>query len=290
VLTVEESRSEDLDRARTTSVIRTHRKTIATREASQSSRTTSAHARVCRVVSRGPDLGLFVVMPTTTPTRVIAYCRVSTDEQSSSGVSLGAQESKLRAYCEALDLVLVAVEVDAGASAKSLTRPALQRALSSLRRGEADALLVTKLDRLTRSVRDLATLLEDHFAVGRSGLISIGESVDTRSAAGRLVLNVMTSVAQWEREAIGERTSTALQHMRSQGRRVGSIPFGYALAADGETLEPVEAEQAIIAEARALRAAGLALRAVAGTLAERGIVSRNGRPFAPEQVSRMLAA
>ena len=186
--------------------------------------------------------------------------------------------------------MLVTVEVDAGASAKSLNRPALQRALASLKRGDADALLVTKLDRLTRSVRDLATLLEDYFAVGQSGLISIGESVDTRSAAGRLVLNVMTSVAQWEREAIGERTSTALQHMRSQGRRVGAIPFGFALAPDGETLMPVEDEQSIIVEARAQRAAGLALRAVASTLAERGLLSRTGRPFAPEQVSRMLAA
>lgn len=221
-------------------------------------------------------------------TRVIAYCRVSTDEQSSSGVSLAAQESKLRAYCEALDLVLVRVEVDPGASAKTLNRPALQRALASLRRGEADAILVTKLDRLTRSVRDLATLLEDYFAVGRAGLISIGESVDTRSAAGRLVLNVMTSVAQWEREAIGERTSTALQHLKAQGRRVGSVAYGYALADDGASLVREEREQAVIERARNLRAAGLSLRAVAETLAYEGHVARTGKPFLAAQVARML--
>ncbi len=133
------------------------------------------------------------------PTRVIAYVRVSTDEQASGGHSIGAQKSKLRAYCEALDLVLVRVEIDAGASAKNLDRPALQRALSSLTKREADALLVVKLDRLTRSVRDLGTLIERYFAEGKSGLISVGESVDTRSAAGRLVLRLLTSVAEGER-------------------------------------------------------------------------------------------
>jgi len=131
---------------------------------------------------------------------------------------------------------------------------------------------VTKLDRLTRSVRDLATLLETYFASGRHGLISVGESVDTRSAAGRLVLNVMTSVAQWEREAIGERTSSALQHMRSEGRRVGAIPFGSALAEDGETLIPVADEQTVIATVRELRSAGLSYRAIAATLDERARV------------------
>jgi len=223
-------------------------------------------------------------------TRVIAYIRVSTDEQATSGVSLAAQEAKLRAYCTALDLVLVAVETDAGASAKTLARPALARALHALRRGDADALLVAKLDRLTRSVRDLGTLLEDHFAVGRAGLIVVGESVDTRTASGRLLLNLLVSVSQWEREAIGERTSTALQHLKSQGRRVGAIPFGSALAEDGETLIPVDSEQTVIARATALRSAGLALRAIGETLAHEGHRSRTGKPFLASQIQRMIAA
>lgn len=227
---------------------------------------------------------------TPTTNRVIAYCRVSTDEQSTSGVSLAAQEAKLRSYCDALDLVLVRVEVDAGVSAKSLARPALQRALSSLRNGEADALLVAKLDRLTRSVRDLGTLLEDHFGERGAGLISLGESVDTRTAAGKLVLRLLVSVSEWEREAIGERTSTALQHLKSQGRRVGSVPFGYQLAEDGKTLAAVESEQATIARARELRASGLALAAVGETLATEGRVARNGRVLGAEQVKRMLSS
>lgn len=218
--------------------------------------------------------------------RVIAYCRVSTDEQASSGVSLAAQEAKLRAYALAMDLELVRVESDAGVSAKTLDRPALQRALASLSADEADALVVVKLDRLTRSVRDLADLLEQYFSANH-GLISLGESVDTRTAAGRLVLNVMTSVAQWEREAIGERTSNALQHMKSQGKRVGAVPYGWTLAADAKSLTKDEFEQTVIARARELRATGASLRAIASILASQGMKTRNGRTFDPQQIARI---
>ena len=223
-------------------------------------------------------------------TRVVAYCRVSTEEQASSGVSLAAQENKLRAYCLAMDLELVAVESDAGVSAKTLDRPALARTLAALDSGAADALVVVKLDRLTRSVRDLADLLEQYFSADH-GLISLGESVDTRTAAGRLVLNVMTSVAQWEREAIGERTSSALQHMKAQGKRVGAVPYGYELAEDGETLVPNETEQAVIARARELRDGEFrSLRMVSALLANEGVFSRKGTRFDPQQIARMISA
>ncbi len=222
-------------------------------------------------------------------TRVVAYCRVSTEEQASSGVSLAAQEAKLRAYCLAMDLELVCVESDAGVSAKTLDRPALARALAALDSGAADALVVVKLDRLTRSVRDLADLLEQYFSADH-GLISLGESVDTRTAAGRLVLNVMTSVAQWEREAIGERTSSALQHMKAQGKRVGAVPYGYALAEDGVSLIPNTYELAIIASVKSLRTNGSSMRAISATLALHGYKSRNGKRFDPQQIARMISA
>jgi site-specific DNA recombinase len=151
----------------------------------------------------------------TIKTRVVAYLRVSTDKQADHGISLDAQRAKLTAYAELYDLDLVTVEVDAGASAKTLDRPALQRALTTLKAGRADALLVVKLDRLTRSVRDLADLVDDYFRDGKYALLSVSEQVDTRSAAGRMVLNILTAIGEWEREAIGERTSAAMQHLRT---------------------------------------------------------------------------
>ncbi len=137
------------------------------------------------------------------PTRTIAYLRVSSDKQADRGVSLDAQRAKLKAYAELYELDLVDVVVDAGLSAKSLDRPGLQRALGMLKAGDAEALLVVRLDRLTRSVVDLGTLVERYIAPGKAALLSVGEQIDTRSAAGRLVLNVLASVSQWEREAIG---------------------------------------------------------------------------------------
>ena len=91
----------------------------------------------------------------TTTTKAIGYIRVSTDRQADHGVSLEAQKAKLTAYAALYDLELVEVIVDPGASAKTLKRPGLQRALQLLRQGQATALLVAKLDRLTRSVKDL---------------------------------------------------------------------------------------------------------------------------------------
>ncbi|HEY5312706.1 MAG TPA: recombinase family protein, partial [Pirellulales bacterium] len=166
--------------------------------------------------------------------KVVAYVRVSTEEQATSGVSLDAQRAKLQAYAALYDLDLVEVIADEGVSAKSLNRPGLQRALAMLTKGKVAGLLVAKLDRLSRSVADWNILIDQHFGekAGRQ-LFSVGDSIDTRTAAGRLVLNVLMSVAQWEREAIGERTRDALGHKRSKGERVGQVPFGKRLAADG---------------------------------------------------------
>ncbi|WP_437786905.1 recombinase family protein [Sorangium sp. So ce1097] len=95
-----------------------------------------------------------------------------------------------------MDLDLVDIIEDPGVSAKTLDRPGLQRALGMLDAGQAYALLVVKLDRLTRSVRDFDTSIARYFA-DRFSLLSVADSIDTRSAAGRLVLNVLASVSQW---------------------------------------------------------------------------------------------
>lgn len=222
-------------------------------------------------------------------TRAVAYLRVSTEKQADKGVSLEAQRAKVEAYAALYDVTLVSIIVDAGVSAKTLDRPGLSQALAMIRTGKADALLVVKLDRLTRSVRDLGDLVTDYFACGRAALLSVGEQIDTRSAAGRLVLNVLASVSQWEREAIGERTSAALQHMASQGEFTGGEPrFGFQATDEGK-LTPVAAEQAAITEAKRFREQGLSLRAVCRELHDRGFRSRAGRPFAPMQVARMVA-
>jgi DNA invertase Pin-like site-specific DNA recombinase len=204
--------------------------------------------------------------------KVVAYVRVSTEEQASHGVSLAAQEAKLRSYCDLYDHELTEVIVDAGQSAKTMNRPGLQQALAALKSGAAQGLLVLKLDRLTRSVRDLGELLETYFQ--KSALISIQEQCDTSSAAGRLVLNVMTSVAQWERETTSERTSAALQYKKTQGVVLGA---------------PALKDEATIARAVALKAEGLTLRQVAESLTSEGFATLKGGRWEAMTVKRLLA-
>ena len=219
--------------------------------------------------------------------RLIGYTRVSTGEQATSGLGLDAQRERIAAYAALYGHEIVEWCVDAGASAKTLDRPALASALAALDGGQADGVCVAKLDRLTRSVRDLGDLLEG--PLRRSALVSVGEQIDTSTAAGRMVLNILASVAQWEREAIGERTSAALQAKRSRGERVGAVRYGFELAEDGRTEVPCASEQETIERARRLRAAGLSLREVARELAETGRVGRTGQVFGPSQVARMVA-
>ena len=224
-----------------------------------------------------------------TKTRAVAYLRVSTEKQADKGVSLDAQRAKVEAYAQLYELELVEVVVDAGVSAKTLDRPGLRRVLEMLKARQAEALLVVKLDRLTRSVVHLGQLVEDYFADGKWALLSVGEQIDTRSAAGRLVLNVLASVSQWEREAIGERTAAAIQHKASVGEYTGGdVPYGYDLALDGEHLMDNLQEQKVLTVARTLRNGGLSLRSVARELNAQGFRSRTGRQFAHVQIARML--
>jgi len=208
---------------------------------------------------------------------VIGYARVSTDEQARGGVSLDAQVAKIKAYCDLYGLTIVEMIVDAGESAKTLKRPGLQRGLMMLRKKQAEGLVCCKLDRLSRSVKDWNTLIDGYFGekAGRQ-LFSVADSIDTRTAAGRLVLNVLMSVAQWEREAIGERTKDALAHKQRNGERVGKVRYGYSVAEDGKTLISILAEQENIGLIRALRGQGRTLRQIAEELTARGIPTKEG--------------
>ena len=110
-----------------------------------------------------------------------------------------------------------------------------------LRKGDVEAVVVAKLDRLTRSVRDLGQLLDEHFGPkGGAALLSVSEQIDGRSAGGRMVLNLLATVSQWEREVIGERTKVALAHLKRQGRRTGSSPTaGGWSAASASSSSPI---------------------------------------------------
>ena len=208
---------------------------------------------------------------------VVGYVRVSTDEQATDGVSIEMQSNKLKLYCELHGLELVDIFIDAGISAKTLKRPGLKSALDRLKSGAAEGLVVFKLDRLSRSVKDWNQLIDSYFGEKTGNqLLSVSDSIDTRTAAGRLVLNVLMSVAQWEREATGERTKDALRHKIAKGERVGKIRYGYDLADDGVSLVPNRAEQKSIRLICKLRRSGLSLQKIADELNKRQIPTKQG--------------
>jgi len=219
--------------------------------------------------------------------KAVGYVRVSTDKQTDRGVSLDVQAEKIRAMAVVHNAELVEIVVDGGESAKSLQRPGMEQLLALVDGKTVQAVIVAKLDRLTRSVKDLCELL-GRFERRGVALISVAESLDTSSAAGRLVLNIMTAVSQWEREAIGERTRDAMNHKRTNGERVGNIRFGYRLGADGKHLEPDPAEQAVLNEIRHLRQGGHTLRGIAAALNHRTFRTRRGSAWRLESVARIV--
>jgi site-specific DNA recombinase len=162
--------------------------------------------------------------------------------------------------------------------------------LESLRNGEAQGLVVVKLDRLTRRLRDLLALVDDYFDLDRGGghLISLGESFDTRSPAGRAMLQLVGVFSEWERAMARTRTMEVMEGKRERGEHLGGEPpYGYRVE-DGK-LVPDETERQAMNGARQLRARlGSSLQAIADALNEDGTPRRNGRPWTRQAISRLL--
>jgi DNA invertase Pin-like site-specific DNA recombinase len=222
----------------------------------------------------------------TTPNRrSIACVRVSTEDQARDGVSLVAQEARIAAYARAMEFDLSEVIGDAGESAKSLQRPGIGNLLEQVRVNRVARIVVAKLDRLTRNVRDLSDLIELCAKHGVA-LVSVGETLDTSTAAGRMVVNMLGVVAQWEREAIGERTATSLAHKRRQRTAYSPTPFGYVRR--GDALMPSASEQEALHEALRMDSAGASFREIATMLTARGAHPKRAKAWHGSSVRAML--
>jgi DNA invertase Pin-like site-specific DNA recombinase len=151
---------------------------------------------------------------------VVGYTRVSTDEQSRNGTSLEGQREAIAAECRRRGWKLVEVREDAGFSGKSLRRPGIRAALAAVESGRGDALVVSKLDRLTRSLRDFTQLLERARREGWA-LTVLDADVDTSSAAGEAMASVIATFARFESRRIGERTAEGIAKRRAAGQRWG---------------------------------------------------------------------
>lgn len=162
--------------------------------------------------------------------RTVGCARVSTPGQVEEGYSLEAQRKKIMAYCELHDMRLIEIIEDAGFSGKSIAgRPGIQRVLALVKPGKVDNVVILKLDRLARNVKE-AVEIADLLQKKGVALHSITERLDTGSSSGRLFYNILSAMSQWEREVIAERTRSALAVKRDKGERMSRhVPYGYAV-------------------------------------------------------------
>lgn len=216
--------------------------------------------------------------------QVVGYVRVSTDEQS---LSVDAQQQALERWCQAHQSQLMAVYTDVGVSGGTPLekRPGLLSALNALTRGRV--LLVVRRDRLARDTLTAAMCEKIAQKVGASIMTVSGEG-NGEGPEAQLMRTILDAFAQYEKALIALRTKAGMARKREKGERLGMVPYGWQLDADGVHLIDHAPEQAVIATVRVLRASGLSYRAIADELNRRGLVNRAGGRFNHTQVVRML--
>lgn len=194
-------------------------------------------------------------------TRVVGYVRVSTAEQADSGAGLAAQRAAIEDAVKRRGWVLVAILEDAGVSAKSTKgRTSLAAAIALIEAGGADALVVAKLDRLSRSVIDFATLMERARAAGWA-IVVLDMDFDMTTPTGEAMANMLATFAQFERRVIGQRTKDGLAQKRAQGVQLG---------------RPRSTPDVVVARVTRERAAGASFGAIARGLNDDAIPTAQG--------------
>ena len=202
-----------------------------------------------------------------TSSDAVLYLRVSTQEQAQTGISLPTRKPNSGPTASCVGLRWLEVVVDAGVSGgKPMhTRAGGQRILDLVKRGAVGHVITYKLDRLFRDCADCLTVTAawDKKAIALHLVDLGGQTLDTSSAMGRFFLTVMAGAAELERNLIRERTTEAMSYVRSQGHKTGGdVPYGYAVADDGQTLVAREQEQAMLEAIRSARQRGFSQRQV----------------------------
>ena len=206
--------------------------------------------------------------------KAVGYIRASTEDQAREGVSLDNQRERIRNFCSAKEWTLDKIISDAGYSAKDLNRPGIQDVIKLARKKAFDVLVICKLDRMTRNIRDLGYLTQDVFEAQEVAFSSIADNFDTTTANGKLVLNILGSVAQWERDIIAERTKEVLAHKKNKGEWTGRIPYGFLIGDNGVLKENPD-EIKSIQKAKRMKKQGATIRTIADRLGlSRSVVHR----------------
>ena len=217
--------------------------------------------------------------------RVAVYTRVSTEDQAKEGFSLGAQKERLEAYCLARDWTVAARYVDDGHSGRNIRRPAYQKMMAE--REQWDAILVIKMDRIHRNARNFMDMM-DNLRAWEKDFVSATESLDTSTAMGRFVMDIIQRIAQLESEQIGERVYMGMSQKARTGPGILGFhpPLGYDFS-EGR-LVPNEAEAEVVREIFERCGDGRTLEEIAANLNEEGHRTKRKTAWTPIKVYHIL--
>ncbi|HER2161063.1 TPA: recombinase family protein [Streptococcus pyogenes] len=178
--------------------------------------------------------------------KVAIYSRVSTINQAEEGYSIQGQIEALTKYCEAMEWKIYKNYSDAGFSGGKLERPAITELIEDGKNNKFDTILVYKLDRLSRNVKDTLYLVKDVFTANNIHFVSLKENIDTSSAMGNLFLTLLSAIAEFEREQIKERMQFGVMNRAKSGKTTAwkTPPYGYRYNKDEKTLSVNELEAA----------------------------------------------
>ncbi len=218
--------------------------------------------------------------------RVAVYTRVSTEDQAKEGFSLASQLGRLRAYAEARGWTIAKKYVDDGHSGRSTKRPAYTRMMEQ--HDEWDVLLVLKMDRIHRNSKNFMAMMEDLNRWGKE-FASMSESLDTSTAMGRFVMDIIQRIAQLESEQIGERVYWGMSQKAQDGAgRLGfQAPYGYRF--QGEQLVPVPEEVEVVQRIFEQYQNGTSMNAIAEGLQADEVPTKHGGKWARQTVAKILA-
>ncbi len=223
----------------------------------------------------------------TPPKRIAFYTRVSTEDQAREGFSLAAQLKRLRAYCDAQGWLCADVYVDDGVSGRDARRPAYQRMMDE--RDRWDAILVLKMDRIHRNSRNFMAMMDSLRSWGKD-FVSATESLDTATATGRFVADMLQRIAQLESEQTGERVHMGMLQAAEEGRFLGmSDPYGFRYDSTSRNLVVVPDEADVVREIYCLYWKDRqSMRAITDALNARGVATKRGGRWSKRQIHRVL--
>lgn len=220
--------------------------------------------------------------------KVYVYLRVSTDQQVESGAGLSAQEDACRQWAQRKGIGIERIFIeDALCGAIAIEkRPVLKEAVSHI--GKGDILLVFKRDRMGRDVRNLAKIEDEIRSRGGRLISSCGEGTESDTSNDIFMRGIFDLMSQHERNIIRDRTKAAMQAKKARGERVGYVPFGYRLSADGVHIEKDEREQDVLRQLSDLRKSGFSTREIAYELNIRGAFNRGGAKWNHASIHRAM--